>query len=517
MLDAVVCLSPIAFLIATSAFTRLDPSKTLVVAAILMFFVRTMYLASDPLQASAAVIAGLHEALIPISILVSALFLFKAMESTKCLQFMIEQLTIVTGGDKVQQLMLLGVSFMTLLEGCSGFSTPIIAIAPVLVALGHDTNAAIQFLLISNSLVTAFGAAGTPIWYGLKAIPEEYWEDTAFFAGICLAVLSFIFIPVACSLATSIGAVRKQWKFVLAGTAATFLPLAVSSFFSFTFPAIIGGFVGCVVLYALVRYQKGPSQPVSKLEALKKTSPIVGTVILLLMTRIDAVGLKGLLTRTTPSFTAYLGTYGDVNVSASLVFQLLDVLTVSEVDFKFQILYVPCTPLFIAGLFTLAAFKSDKTLWRVTKDVVAQVGHPAMTLLSALVLAELLIVGGESSPAYIIGDDLSTAVGDAWIVIAPFVGSIGSFVAGSSTVSNLTFSVVQYVAALNIGFDVASILALQTVGASVGSSICIFHVIAAAAAVGRDVSLRTVLRTLAPLVLFGNLLSAAIVYAIQAI
>ena len=60
-------------------------------------------------------------------------------------------------------------------------------------------------------------------------------------------------------------------------------------------------------------------------------------------------------------------------------------------------------------------------------------------------------VGPYPSPAYIIGDNISNAVGKGWVVFPALLGALGAFFSGSVTVSNLTFGAVQVVAAQNAG------------------------------------------------------------------
>lgn len=62
-------------------------------------------------------------------------------------------------------------------------------------------------------------------------------------------------------------------------------------------------------------------------ELIGRTSPLWGTVLLLIVTRIQQIGLKELLTLREPYFQIDFGTYGIFRLSASLVFQLLDILT----------------------------------------------------------------------------------------------------------------------------------------------------------------------------------------------
>src|SRR5699024_5552296 len=52
-------------------------------------------------------------------------------------------------------------------------------------------------------------------------------------------------------------------------------------------------------------------------------------------------------------------------------------------------------------------------------------------------------LGLESNPV-VFGEGVASVAGPAWSFFAPFIGALGAFVAGSNTVSNLTFSQFQW-------------------------------------------------------------------------
>ena len=63
------------------------------------------------------------------------------------------------------------------------------------------------------------------------------------------------------------------------------------------------------------------------------------------------------------------------------------------------------------------------------------------------------------------------------------VGSLGSFISGSATFSNLMFSLFQFSVAEQVGLSPQIILALQVLGANAGNMICVVNVVAAASVV----------------------------------
>mgnify|MGYP002783630564 FL=1 len=65
-------------------------------------------------------------------------------------------------------------------------------------------------------------------------------------------------------------------------------------------------------------------------------------------------------------------------------------------------------------------------------------------------------------------------------VFSPFIGILGAFVSGSTTVSNIIFGASQMAAAKELELNEIFILALQHTGAAIGNAICLFNIIAAA-------------------------------------
>lgn len=70
----------------------------------------------------------------------------------------------------VAEVFLIAWAFEYMIEGASGFGTPVALAAPMLVSLGHPPVATITCCLITNTLATVYGAVGTPLWFGLDGL-----------------------------------------------------------------------------------------------------------------------------------------------------------------------------------------------------------------------------------------------------------------------------------------------------------------------------------------------------------
>jgi lactate permease len=97
----------------------------------------------------------------------------------------------------------------------------------------------------------------------------------------------------------------------------------------------------------------------------------------------------------------------------------------------------------------------------------------------------------------------ATRLSDIWLLVAPLVGALGSFIAGSATFSNLMFASFQQAMAEDAGLSNQLVLALQMLGANAGNMICVVNVVAAASVVGLNGREGEIIRyTLLPMVYY---------------
>jgi len=163
VMDFLFCLLPIIYLVVVTIKPNPTPTTvSLPASAAIMFLVRLMYLGSNPLLTASCVILGFHEALTPLSIMAGAIMLFETMEATKCLPYMMREMKALTAGHPIAECMLL-FNFAYMIEGASGFGTPVALGAPMLVSTGHPALESVVLLLVFNTFATVWGA-GT-FWF----------------------------------------------------------------------------------------------------------------------------------------------------------------------------------------------------------------------------------------------------------------------------------------------------------------------------------------------------------------
>jgi L-lactate permease len=245
-----------------------------------------------------------------------------------------------------------------------------------------------------------------------------------------------------------------------------------------------------------------------------RTFPIWGSVILLILTRIPEIGLRSKLTQREPYFEIVFNTYGTFRLSASLVFQLIDIFTYPNLNWKYELLYTPFViPFVVISVITMVMYRKSMTESRpiqVFSTVAYRLYNPLIALLGALSLVQLLIKVDTEAPAHILGTTLSAWFRQGFVVISPLLGALGSFFSGSTTVSNLTFGTIQVIAAESIGVSKTSMLALQAVGGSAGNGICLNNIIAACTIVGLNIGEGAILAKTCRLVFSSSTISTIV-------
>ncbi|MGD2023080.1 MAG: L-lactate permease [Desulfobacterales bacterium] len=331
MMDLLVASSPIIVLIyMMTKKNSVSSHVALPVAAALVYGIKLIYFGHDPNLINATVVNGLLTAWTPILIIWGAIFLFKTMEHSGGMDIIRAWLNTISD-NRIAQLMIIGWAFAFLIEGASGFGTPPALAAPILVGLGFDPLKVAILCLMMNTVPVSFGAVGTPTWFGLGGLglADDIIRDISFTSAMMNAVAA-LFIPlIALRFVVPWREIKQNLVFIYLSILSCVLPYVLLARFNYEFPAIVGGMFGLLASILLSKkgiglapaseqfIDKAPSMPIKKL--ITALFPLWGTIVVLMVTRIEELGLKGFLTDATPVFQTALGSFADFTVSSSLV------------------------------------------------------------------------------------------------------------------------------------------------------------------------------------------------------
>lgn len=498
----------------------------LVVAALVAFFGWGI----SAVTISASVIQGIIVALGLLWIVFGALLLLSTLTKSGAIDS-IKAGFVSISPDRRIQVVIIAFLFGSFIEGAAGFGAPAAVVAPLLLALGFPAVAAVLAGLIIQSTPVSFGAVGTPMLTGIGQglisgdsgrFPQPILdrmaelgmtEQSAFVAHTAVQVATLhaicgLMIPLilVCFMTRFFGE-QKSFRAGLAVAPFAFFAavsfvvpyLLVAIFLGPEFPSLLGGIIGLLIVVSAARAgflqpkdtwdfaprHRWPDRWMGKVDprteevVLEKKMPLV----LAWSPYLIIVALL-LLTRNIPPLKELLGT------TLAIDFSNLLGTGISQTS---DLLYSPGFLFVIAALLTIPLQRMTRNqvagAWRVAGK---QIAGAAFALLCSVPMVRVFINSGADlnssgmdSMPLTLAEAAANSMGSAWPLVAPFVGALGAFVAGSNTVSNLMFSQFQYATGLNLGVESPeTIVAAQAVGGAAGNMVAVHNVVAAAATVG---------------------------------
>ncbi|GFN21921.1 L-lactate permease [Thermanaeromonas sp. C210] len=420
--------------------------------------------------------------------------------------------------DRRIQAIIVGFLFGCFIEGASGFGTPAAIVGPLLLALGFPAFAAVIVGMITQSVPVTFGAVGTPILVGVnggltgaKVVEAhaqalgltwtEYIASIGARAGTFHALIGFVMPLIISMMLTRFFGKNKSWKeglevwpFALfAGLLFVTPYVLLANFVGPEFPSMLSGLLGVgISSYAASKgflqpktvwdfppqeewpsYWMGtvsgdPGQARAQMSLVKAWIPYVLVGIILVLTRMHP-GLQQALTKITIDHNNILGT---------------------SISHSWQWVYSPGALIGLVAVITwLFHQMKGQEIKAALKESAGQLFNASMALIFTVPMVRVFIMsnlnnsGLESMPI-LMARFVADSVGGAWPAFAAVIGAIGAMIAGSNTVSNLTFSLFQWSVADFIGVSQRIVVAIQAVGGAAGNMICVHNAVAAAAVVG---------------------------------
>ncbi|NLA42897.1 L-lactate permease [Candidatus Saccharibacteria bacterium] len=505
MMFIAACVAILLPLILLALF-KLSAKYSMAITALVVIVVAITLWHMFPAAVLASSLQGAHRALTVIWILIGAITLLYTVQNTKAVA-RIRQGFMAISEDMRVQVVIVGFAFLSLIEGASGFGTPAVVVAPLLIALGFRPIVAASIALISDTVACTFGAVGTPLVVGLENV-SVYSSDLVTEVAKVITTLDLVIgtmLPFALIYVLVMwfghGKRSEKWANVRAMAPWSLMVGATYSLTAFVsvrvlgveFAAIIAGSVALVVSVITARRkfllrnlsywrdeaeheaelalrEKVPNSQQSSMSLIQAWSPYILIVIFLLVSR------------TVPTVKDFL-----LN---SLDLSWLSILGFETINSAWPILYSPGTILLLAAM--LGSYIQSRSLRPAGAAFVNGLRTAAISafaLIPTLIMVQVFTNSGNNSagieamPIYI-GEVLARFSGEAWLIFSPLLGSLGAFIAGSATVSSLTMASVQESVALSSGLPVVLVLAMQVLGAVAGNIIAIHNVVAAAAVVG---------------------------------
>jgi lactate permease len=106
------------------------------------------------------------------------------------------------------------------------------------------------------------------------------------------------------------------------------------------------------------------------------------------------------------------------------------------------------------------------------------------TTLGVALMVMMAVLMADTGMTVLLARGIANASGPVFPLVAPFIGLLGAFMSGSNTNSNVMFGLLQVETARSLDIGAVTIASVQSIGASVGSTMAPTKVLVAAAVVG---------------------------------
>ncbi|WP_299335792.1 L-lactate permease [Haloplanus sp.] len=435
--------------------------------------------------------------------------------------------------DRRVQIVLIGFFLATFIEGAAGFGTPAAVVAPLMLGLGFPALAAVVAAIIGHIIAVTYGAVGTPIVVGIRdplstagfgeAIQAggftvtEYSNQVAAWAATYHALVGFVMPLFAVGMVVyffggedrSLTPALEVAPLCLFSGIAFAIPYWVSAWYiTAEFPSLIGSMVGGAITVSALRagyllpdsewdfppreewpdHWVGTIEPgqsggradaatdggtvTSDMSLGKAWSPYVILVVLLVITR--AVGpISSFINR--PSFVISWSEILGTSISNGIGW-----------------MNVPGFWLIVSAVLAIPIFgMSGDEVSAAWKETARKIVSPFIALIFVIAMVQVMLNSGAHPGAPEAGSMivvLATLTADILGPVYPFfaalIGALGAAMAGSNTVSNITFSGFQFEAAQQLGLPTQIIVGAQAVGGAIGNLVAVHNVVAAVATVG---------------------------------
>ncbi len=508
-MHALIAAIPIILtIILTVAFNQ-SAKRVLPIAWFVIVLIGILVWQMNLLDIAAYSIAGFLGSIDTLLIIFGAILLMNTLDRSGAMERIQGMFNGITEDARIQ-LIIVGFAFSAFIEGAAGFGTPAAIAAPLLIGLGFPPMAAAVSCLILNSTPVPFGAAGTPTNAATDIVREmltasgvadvEAWKlGLSFFSALGMAVGALFIIFLVVGIVTRMFGKEKKFSDALPVLPFCIFTAVVFDIFYLLLARFIGSEItsltaAAITVFVLIGAAKAgflmpkdiwrfnhvavPQEKVfeekpkkSDMSLFRAWIPYLFVSVWLIATRIPQLGLKDSVKSVVLSITDILGVQG-----ASWNFAVLNNPGVAP----FILIVLLSIPLYgLTGTQVKEIFtKSAKQVYGATIALIFGFGLVYMYRYSSINGA------GLDSMLLTMAKGVADFAGANYFYVATFIGSVGAFMFGSNTVSNIMFSPLQFQTAQLLNMSPTVIIALQNQGGAIGNMICINNIVAVAATTG---------------------------------
>jgi lactate permease len=366
-------------------------------------------------------------------------------------------------------LVVIGFCFGALLEGVSGFGTPVAITSSLLILVGYPALEAVVFVLIFNTAPVAFGALGVPVTV-LGAVTGLPAPTLGAMIGRQLPFIAIILPFYVIALYGGQRSVRALWPVLLvAGGSFALSQFVSSNYLDYALTDVLSALGSLIVTIGFLQVWRPATDPQFMIRqgALESESaPVAGvspwqgwlpwvivSVIVIAWTHFTVASIGQQAVKWPGLHNAISITlYNNKPYAAIWAFQPLATGTAILVSCILTALIVGLSP---AAFFDCVG-KTFRQAW--------------LAIVTVMFIIGLAYLMNYSGMAYTLGQGVAST-GPLFVFLSPFLGWVAVLLSGSDTSGNALFGNLQVVAARQLGLDPVLFAAANSSGGVMGKMV----------------------------------------------
>ncbi len=412
----------------------------------------SIYLGADGKLIAVSFGKGLWMTIWIIYIIWPALLVYKLIDTTGGFKAIEEKFKRFS--DKLLQLLIVGWIFPSFLQGVTGFGTPVVVTAPLLMGMGYSPLVSAIVPLIGCAWAVTFGSMGSS-YLAARLVTQLTPEESLIFAAFGAFFLSIICVLTGVVISYVYGgfkAVKKGFPHVLILGVSMGITLNIMVRIEPCIASFTAGIVGLLFGFLLIPRNKN----IENNDGMSFNLAFLPYYILI------AAVLLVMLPQQISSFAKTHFVFGFSFPETST-----EIWTNPAMDIynPIKILAHPGSFILFSAIIAYIIYRK-KNLSIDTRKILKETTVKSIpSFISIVAILSLSTLMTDSGMISILAQKAAFFL---FPFFFPIIGALGIFITGSNTSSNMLFGVFQYTTAKNMGINPLLTLGSQTAGGAIG-------------------------------------------------
>ncbi len=461
----ILAISPVVILIVGILLLKWKASRVGSIALLSAAVTAYCFFGADVRLLAFASCKGLSLSLYVLLIIWGAVFLFNIADKAGAINIIGQNIRSISS-DRLIQCLLLAWCFTSLLQGLAGFGVPVAVVAPIMMAIGVEPLTAVASCLIGHSWSISFGSMGSS-YNSIQLVTKIQGE----IIGAQMALLfAMPILTTGLEVAYLHEGMKSIRKCLLPVSSAAIVMSFLLWFMNFIgtpqLASLMSAAGGCLVMAVWAHLHKKTSKAIPPLDVSSKAMPFYIAAAPYLTLILTSIIMQVPLVK-----TCFGGYYWGLNYPE--VCTALGYVTKATVGYsKIKFFSHPAPILFLSaflGLFIYSPYATPTKAHELLPYAVTKTSQKCIsTSIGISTMVMMALIMSDSGMTNLIAEGVASTFGNYYPLASPFVGSLGTFITGSNTNSNIMFGTLQYETAILLGKSAVLMAAAQSVGGSLG-------------------------------------------------